>query len=104
MFSICDKFCFEAVFLGIKSWHTALIYGEKHLPAGNQYYLWEYLPLKNSKRRQWSSSRPHDEWGYLTLALAAVEEVVCDVTAPAGMNQRIKPGAVLPFCGCTPWP
>lgn len=98
MFSISDKFCFEAVFLGIKSWHTALIHGEKHLPAGTQCYLWEYLPLKNSKRRQWSSSRPHYEWGYLTLAFAGVEEVVCSVTAPAGMNQTRSCPALLWLC------
>lgn len=79
MFSICDKFCFEAVFLRIKSWHSTLIYAEKHLPAGTQCYIWEYLPLKNSKRRQWSSSRPHDEQGDLTLAFAGGEEVVYNV-------------------------
>lgn len=73
--------------MGIKSWHIALIDGEKHLPAGTQCYMWEYLPLKNSKRRrQWSSSRARYEQGSLTLALAGVEEVVCNVTVPAGMN------------------
>lgn len=95
MFSICDKFCFEAVFLGIKSWHTALIYGGKHLPAGTQYCIWEYLPLENSKRRQWSSSRPHYERGYLTLAFAGVEEVVCNVTVPAGTRQTRSCPALL---------
>lgn len=95
MFSICDKFCFEVVFLGIKSWHIALIYWEKRLPAGTQYYIWEYLPLKNSKRRQWSSSRPRYEQGCLTLAFAGDEEVVCNVTVPAGMNQTRSCPALL---------
>ena len=95
MFSVCNKFCFEAVFLGNKSWHIALNYREKHLPTVTQYYMWEYLPLKNSKRRQWSSSRHHHELGWLTLAFAVVEEAVCNMTAPAGMNQTMSCPALL---------
>lgn len=78
-----------------------MIYGEKHLPAGTRYYIWEYLPLKNSKRRQWSSSRPRYERGYLTLAFAGVEEVVCNVTAPAGVNLTRSCPTLLWLCTTT---
>lgn len=90
MFSHCDKFCFEAVFLRNKSWYFSLNWS---LPV-TQYHIWEYLHLKNSKGKQWSSSRHHHELGWLTLAFAVVGEDCFNIIAP-DMNQTLSHPALL---------